>query len=187
MQLLRTIVMEFGLKPPRQYRACYLGTLNAYLLDQVSRGNDCIIIIDEAQDLTMELLEQVRLLPNLETDQHKLLQIILIGHPELRRKLNNPRMRQLHQHITVRYHLDPLAIQEMQLYIQQRMHVAGGNGQLGFIPAALHGIYRYSRGIPRLANTVYDMTLLAGYVTRSRHFPRILVRRAIRELEGQTT
>ena len=185
LQLMRAIVTEFGIEPPRHDRTGYLDALNAFLLEQVAQGNDAVLIIDEAQDLTPELLEQVRLLSNLETDEHKLLQIVLIGQPELRDTLNEPGLRQLRQRITVRYHLSPLTRQETAQYIERRIHVAGGNGRPRFSPPAVRRIHRYSKGIPRLINAVCDMTLLAGYVTRQEHFTARLVRRAIRELEGQ--
>ena len=123
-----------------------------------------MLIIDEAQDLTDELLEQVRLLSNLETDNRKLLQIILLGQPELRDRLNNHRLRQLRQRITVRYHLPPLSRQEVGQYVQHRLHVSGGNGTPYFTRPALWRICQYSQGIPRLVNAVCDKALLAGFV-----------------------
>ncbi|MAE64862.1 MAG: ATPase [Phycisphaeraceae bacterium] len=188
VQLLSTIVSEFGLDPPQRDRITLLETLNEFLLEQVTAGNDAVLIIDEAQDLTMELLEQVRLLTNLETDQRKLLQIILIGQPELRDKLNDPRLRQLRQRISVRYHLKSLTRIEMDLYIRQRLRVAGGQQGQGprFNPMALRRTYRYSKGIPRLVNAACDMSLLAGYVSKQSRVTSTLVRRAIRQLEGQT-
>ena len=185
LQLTRTILEEFGVKTTKKDRNAYLQALNEFLLDLVANGQDAVLIIDEAQDLTLELLEQVRLLSNLETDEHKLLQIVLIGQPELRDKLNDPRLRQLRQRITVRYHLRPLTRREMHEYIQRRIHIAGGNGRPCFSPMALRRLYRYSGGVPRLINAACDMTLLAGYVTQSEYLTYRLVRRAIRDLEGK--
>ena len=145
-------------------RVSGLEMLNRFLLDQLAEGNDVVLLIDEAQDLEPELLEQVRLLSNLETDQRKLLQIVLIGQPELRDKLNERRLRQLRQRITVRYHLAPLSRGETEHYIRHRLHVAGGNGRPGFDRWALRGIHRYSRGMPRLINAVCDKALLCGFV-----------------------
>jgi general secretion pathway protein A len=184
MQLLKTILHEFGLKAPKQDRLSYIETLNQFLLEQLSHGFDVVLIIDEAQDMGFELLEQVRLLSNLETDQRKLLQIVLLGQPELRDKLNDPRLRQLRQRITVRYHLKPLSRQEMEYYIRHRIHVSGGNGTPSFNRWALRKIYKYSKGTPRLVNAVCDKTLLCGYVTNTDHFNLGHVRRAIQELEG---
>ncbi len=184
-QLLRSILEEFGVKPPRRDdRVALLRTLNDFLLEQLSTGHDVVLIIDEAQDMTFELLEQVRLLSNLETDQRKLLQIVLIGQPELRRKLEDPRVRQLRQRITVRYHLRPLTLAETRQYVRQRLHTAGGNGEPRFTPLALWRMYRYAQGIPRLINAACDKSLLAGYVAGEKVLSFRSVGRALRELEG---
>ncbi len=143
-----------------------------------------VLLIDEAQDLSFDLLEQIRLLSNLETDQRKLLQIVLLGQPELREKLDDPRLRQLRQRITVRYHLAPLSRQEMDQYIQHRLQVVGANGRPSFTRWALGGIYRYSGGVPRLVNAVCDKALLCGYVEGDDRLTWRHVRRAVRELEG---
>ena len=119
------------------------------------------MIIDEAQDLTDELLEQVRLLSNLETDNRKLLQILLMGQPELRDRLNNPRLRQLRQRITVRYRLFPLSRFEVSQYVQHRLEVSGAKGAPYFTQPALWRVFAYSKGIPRLVNAVCDKALLA--------------------------
>jgi general secretion pathway protein A len=184
-QLLRAILTELGLKAKNDKVAC-LHVLNQFLLEQLAAGNDVVLFIDEAQDLDFELLEEVRLLSNLETDQRKLLQIVLLGQPELREKLDERRLRQLRQRITVRYHLKPLTRPEMEHYIQHRLHVAGGNGLPTFNRFALGSIYRYSGGVPRLVNAVCDKALLCGYVTGDDHLTWRHVRRAIRELEGET-
>lgn len=182
-QLLRTLLTELGLSAPEDKVEC-LQVLNQFLLDQLVLGQDVVLFIDEAQDLADEVLEEVRLLSNLETDQRKLLQIVLVGQPELREKLNAHRLRQLRQRITVRYHLAPLTRDEMERYIEHRLHVAGANGAPTFSRWALGTIYRYSKGIPRLVNAVCDKALLCGFVTGDDHLTWGHVRRAIRELEG---
>lgn len=182
-QLLRTLLIELGLEPQRDKVGC-LQQLNEFLLRQVAEGKDVVLFIDEAQDLEPELLEEVRLLSNLETDQRKLLQIVLVGQPELREKLEARRLRQLRQRITVRYHLSPLSRPETALYIQHRLHVAGANGTPTFNRWAIRRIYRYSQGIPRLINAVCDKALLCGYVTGEDRLTWRHVGRAIRELEG---
>lgn len=159
--------------------------LNEFLLAQVPRGEDVVLIIDEAQDLSPELLEQVRLLSNLETDRQKLLQIVLIGQPELKAMLDDNRLRQLRQRITVRYHLEPLSREETELYVYYRLQVAGGNGRPTFSRWAMSRIHRYSKGVPRLINAVCDTSLLAGYVAGVDHLSGRLIGRAIRELEGR--
>jgi general secretion pathway protein A len=184
-ELIRTIAMEFGLPVTGLARLEVLGVINQFLLSQVERGLETVLIIDEAQDLTEELLEQVRLLSNLETDNRKLLQIVLLGQPELRDRLNSWRLRQLRQRITVRYHLRPLERYEVNEYVHHRLHVSGGNGTPCFTRPALWRVYRYSHGIPRLVNAVCDKALLAGFVEQKERIDFRLVRRAIRELEGQ--
>ncbi len=183
-ELIRAILTEFGLNPAKENRVAYLDTLNKFLLEEVHAGNDVVLIIDEAQDLSIDMLEQVRLLSNLETNERKLLQIILMGQPELRDKLNDDRLRQLRQRITVRYHLPALTREELQSYIQHRIHTGGGNGRPNFNRGAIRKIHRYSRGIPRLINAVCDKTLLCGFVEGTELFGSRHVRRAIRELEG---
>jgi general secretion pathway protein A len=182
-QLLRTILTELGLTPHRD-RVAQLDQLNRFLLDELAAGRDVVLLIDEAQDLEGELLEQIRLLSNLETDQRKLLQIVLIGQPELREKLNDHRLRQLRQRITVRYHLEPLSRPELERYIRHRLQVAGGNGRPEFSSWALRSVFRYTGGVPRLINAVCDKALLAGFVAGVDVLDWRLVRRAIRELEG---
>ncbi|MDQ1349114.1 MAG: family ATPase [Acidobacteriota bacterium] len=187
-QLLRTVLVELGLPVPgRIDRVAYLEMLNEFLLAQVPLGQDVVLIIDEAQDLSLELLEQVRLLSNLETDRQKLLQIVLIGQPELKRMLDDARLRQLRQRITVRYHLDSLSREETELYVYYRLQVAGGNGRPTFSRWAMSRIHRYSKGVPRLINAVCDTSLLAGYVAGVDHLTGQLIGRAIRELEGKAS
>jgi general secretion pathway protein A len=186
-QLLRTILTELGLQPGRADRVACLEMLNRFLLEQLEAGRDVVLLIDEAQDLAPELLEQVRLLSNLETDQRKLLQIVLIGQPELREKLNDRGLRQLRQRITVRYHLTPLSRQEVERYVQHRLEVVGANGRPSFTPWAIRSVFRYSGGIPRLINAVCDKALLAGFVEGTDLLTWRQVRRAIRELEGKFT
>ena len=183
-QLLRTILTEFGLKPGRSDRVSSLDMLNEFLLHEAIIGNDVVLFIDEAQDLDWDLLEQVRLLSNLETEKSKLLQIVLLGQPELRDKLEQSNLRQLRQRITVRYHLKPLSREDTDAYIRHRLSVAGSNGRPIFTPWAVRRIYGYSGGVPRLINAVCDKTLLCGYVTGTDKLTLAHVRRAIRELEG---
>lgn len=183
-ELMRAIGVEFGLPVSGLDRLTTLGVINQFLLQQVERRRDTVLIIDEAQDLTDELLEQVRLLSNLETEQRKLLQIVLLGQPELRDRLNQHKLRQLRQRITVRYHLPPLSRPEMADYIAHRLHVSGGNGQPYFTVPALWRVYRYTKGIPRLINALCDKALLAGFVHQTGRIGYRLVGRAIRELEG---
>jgi general secretion pathway protein A len=183
-QLMKAIAMEFGLQVQSMDRLETVAALNRFLLEQVERQRDAVLIIDEAQDLTNELLEQVRLLSNLETDDRKLLQIVLMGQPELRDRLNDYRLRQLRQRITIRYHLRPLTCAEVRQYIYHRLQVSGANGAPYFSTPALWRIHYYSGGIPRLISAVCDKCLLAGFVQQRDRIDFRMVGRAIRELEG---
>jgi general secretion pathway protein A len=183
--LMKAIAMEFGLDVKGRDRLETVSALNAHLLSLVEQEKDAVLIIDEAQDLTDDLLEQVRLLSNLETDDRKLLQIVLMGQPELRERLNAHALRQLRQRITVRYHLRPLSAEEVGRYIQHRLAVSGANGVPWFTRGALWRVHRYSHGIPRLINAVADKCLLAGFVKQTERIDYRTVGVAIRELEGE--
>lgn len=183
-QLMKAVAMEFGLNVKGLDRLETVAAINEFLLKQIEKDLDAVLIIDEAQDLTNELLEQVRLLSNLETDDRKLLQIVLMGQPELRDRLEDHRLRQLRQRITVRYHLRPLRLGEVGQYIQHRLHVSGSKGPPYFTSPALWRIHRYSEGVPRLINAVCDKCLLAGYVQQRDKIDYRMVGLAIRELEG---
>lgn len=183
-ELMKAVGLEFGLPVSGLDRLDTLAVINQFLLQQLEAGKDAVLIIDEAQDLTDELLEQVRLLSNLETDNRKLLQIVLLGQPELRDRLNNPRLRQLRQRITVRYHLLPLSRNEVRQYVQHRLHLCGGNGHPCFTGPAFWRLYRYTKGIPRVLNALCDKALLAGFVAQRKRIDYGLVCRAVRELEG---
>src|SRR5215212_5389091 len=163
-QLMAAIATEFGLDVRGKDRFQILQILNHFLLEEMAKQRDVVLIIDEAQNLTNDLLEQVRLISNLETDDRKLLQIVLMGQPELRDRLNQHSLRQLRQRITVRYHLRPLKFGEIAQYIQHRLHVSGGKGPPYFSTPALWRIHRYTQGIPRLINALCDKCLLAGFV-----------------------
>lgn len=183
-EFLTAITEELGIEVSgdRSVKALIDG-LNAYLLDAHSRGRRTVLIVDEAQNLGTEILEQVRLLTNLETPKQKLLQIILIGQPELREVLSRADMRQVAQRVTGRYHLEPLNQADTTKYVKHRMRVAGASGSV-FRPAAIREIFRRSMGVPRLINVVADRALLAGYAQESRSIDRGLVRRAAAEVFG---
>jgi len=183
-ELVRAIAAEFSLNVTGRDRLETIATINEHLLHQAQNGRECVLIIDEAQDLTDDLLEQVRLLSNIELDDRKLLQIVLLGQPELRDRLNNPCLRQLRQRITVRYHLAPLTRTEVNQYVQHRLELAGSDGTAHFTQPAFWRIFHYSGGIPRLVNAVCDKSLLAGFVEQTERINYRMVNRAIRELEG---
>ena len=183
-ELMKAIAIEFGLDVRGMDRLDTVAAINNFLLWQVEQGRDAVLIIDEAQNLTEDLLEQVRLLSNLETDNHKLLQIVLMGQPELRDRLNSLNLRQLRQRITVRYHLSSLSAAEINQYIQHRLRVSGAKGAPHFTRPALWRIHQYTGGIPRLVNAVCDKALLAGFVNQREQLDYRVVGAAIRELEG---
>lgn len=185
VQLLRAVLHELGLDARGNDRLRLTQRLNDFLLDRSRAGRTVALFIDEAQDLSSELLEEVRLLSNLETDDRKLLQIVLIGQPELRAKLDRRNLRQLRQRITVRYHLGRLDRDETESYILHRLAVAGGNGRPSFTRAAVGSIHRRARGVPRLINALCDQTLLAGYVAERDRLRVFEVWRAARSLEGK--
>jgi general secretion pathway protein A len=155
--------------------------LNQFLLQNHSRGRRTILIVDEAQNLKPDVLEQVRLLTNLETTKQKLLQIILIGQPELRALLARTDMRQLAQRITGRYHLEPLTREEAEAYIDHRVKVAGGVGRI-FADAAKREIYRLGRGVPRMINVIADRALLGAFIAQASQVSGAIVRRAAAEI-----
>jgi general secretion pathway protein A len=184
-QMVKAIAMEFGIDVKGMDRLEIVAALNEFLLKLVAQQKEAVLIIDEAQDLTDELLEQIRLLSNLELDDRKLLQIVLMGQPELRQRLNAFKLRQLRQRITVRYHLSPLKLSELGHYVQHRLHVSGAKGAPYFSTAAFWRIFQYSQGVPRLVNAVCDKCLLAGYVQQRDTIDFGMVGVAIRELEGK--
>jgi len=158
--------------------------LNSYLLERHAEGERVVLIIDEAQNMSREGLEQIRLLTNLETATDKLLQIILIGQPELREVLSRPELRQLAQRITARYHLDPLNEEETEAYVRHRLQIAGAE-RCPFTADGLHAIYQASEGVPRLVNIIADRALMAGYAREEEHIGAGLVRAAAREVAGE--
>jgi general secretion pathway protein A len=183
--LVKAVAMEFGLDVKGMDRLETVSAINLFLLRELEQGRDAVLIIDEAQDLSVALLEQIRLLSNLETDARKLLQIVLLGQPELRDRLNEYNLRQLRQRITVRYHLEALTFQEVAQYVQHRLSVSGAKGAPTFTTPAIWRVYCYAKGIPRLVNAVCDKCLLAGFVQRQERIDYRLVGNAIAELEGK--
>jgi len=182
IQLLRAVLREFDLPAGGNDRLKLIEELNAFLLKKVSRNEAVVLLIDEAQDLSPELLEQMRLLSNLETDDRKLLQIVLIGQPELRETLARRELRQLSQRITVRYHLGPLEKAETEAYIHHRLGIAGAQGKPRFSRWALQSIHRRTGGVPRLINALCDKALLCGYVEGRDELGWWQIRRAALEL-----
>jgi general secretion pathway protein A len=183
--LLRYTCNEFGLRSTQHSRDDfyeYLALLNDYLFESYRSGKNCALIIDESQNLSSEVLESVRLLSNFETSKDKLLQILLVGQPELSDRLNSQELRQLKQRVTVRYQLRSLTLKECQAYISSRLQVAGGDPML-FTPKAVEIIYACSGGIPRVINVICDGALMTAYGLRKTYIDDSLIRQVAEDLQ----
>ncbi len=185
-ELLATICDELNIGYDKRTKSTKKLTdlINAHLLAAHARGRQTVLIIDEAQNLETSVLEQLRLLTNLETNEKKLLQIILLGQPELAEKLAQQELRQLSQRITARYHLTPLNRAETEAYLQHRLAVAGNHGGNIFPPSTIGCLFRESGGIPRLINIMADRALLGAYVQNAKTVSKQVLKQAIREILG---
>ena len=184
---LQYICEDLGLRVPKRSKGEYIARLNRFLLDSYAQNRNMVLIIDEAQKLDPELLEEVRLLTNLETATRKLLQIILIGQPELSELLNRPQCLPLKQRISLRYHLNPLNKEETKEYVKRRLRIAGLVNPNIFSRKAIDEIYLYSKGIPRSINIVCDNALLRGYAADQKTIGDKIVREVVSNLEGQVS
>ncbi len=182
-ELLRSIAREFGIPSYPFETSNLLNDLNIFLLQQNLEGRTVILVIDEGQDLEPAVLEQIRLISNLETDREKLIQIVLAGQPELAQTLRKKEMRQLAQRITVQYHLQPMDFEDTVEYIDHRIQVAGGRAGKIFSRGALRKIYGYSHGLPRLTNVVCDRSLLVGYTRNTERISARMVAAGIRDMK----
>lgn len=187
-ELLATLCDELKIQYPEGNTSVkvFVDHINAYLLDAHARGRKTVLIIEEAQNLSADVLEQLRLLTNLETNECKLLQIILLGQPELKEMLARPELRQLAQRITARYHLGSLSKKEVAAYVNHRLAVAGTQSVL-FPPATIDRLFHLSRGVPRLINLLCDRALLGAYVQGQHHVDTRTLTKAAREVLGHTT
>jgi len=177
------MLRDFGVTCDTDQRGKMLFQLNQWLLDRHHKGQNTVLVIDEAHNLSTELLEEIRLLTNLETSTEKLLQIVLSGQPELRWKLNQPQLRQLQQRITMRCKTLPLTAAETRDYIMQRLQNAGGNGATVFEPSAIGRIHLYSRGIPRLINAISEHALIAAFAEQTKPIKPSLIDSVADDLE----
>lgn len=183
IQLLEAITRDFGINTKNKTRLSFIWELNRFLLNESSIGNNVALIIDEAQNLKPQQLEQIRLLSNLETEKDKLIQIILVGQPELGRKLGLYELRQLQQRVTVKYHINPLEKDDVGNYINHRLNVAGfSSDKLRFSEEALQAIADFSGGTPRLINIICDRALLAGFTAEKYLIDADIVSRCMEEL-----
>src|SRR5262249_43699506 len=185
LELLQTICAEFGLPATSQSPKELIDGLNAHLLAERAAGRRCVVVVDEAQALGIEVLEQLRLLSNLETATEKLLRMILVGQPQLRRLLLHPELVQLNQRITLRWHMGPLDAAETAAYVRHRLAIAGGaeSRQL-FSAHALGSVHRVSGGVPRLINMICHRALLAAFAAEQPRVTAAIVRQTHRELEA---
>jgi general secretion pathway protein A len=183
VEFLQSVLVQFGFSPFRMKKAELLSTLNDFLVEQYANGRRVLLIVDEAQNLSNKVLEEIRMLSGVETTKEKVLRIILAGQPELNDKLNSPGLVQLAQRIRLRFHLTPLSKTDMSAYIQHRLEVAGSQGREIFDPETYPLIYRYTGGIPRLINTLCDTSMMSAF---AQDRPRVTVedvKAAIEELQ----
>ncbi len=163
-QFFDFMMADFGIPTDSRLKSQVLMKLNHWLLERYQAGETAVLVVDEAQNLSTQLLEEIRLLTNLETSTDKLLQIVLSGQPELEYKLNQPQLRQLRQRITLRCKTHSLSLDETGNYIHSRLQIAGGNGRMIFSPEAVESIHGYARGIPRVTNLLCENALISAFV-----------------------
>ncbi|HTU33211.1 MAG TPA: AAA family ATPase [Candidatus Acidoferrum sp.] len=179
------VLNDFGIACESRDKSQRLIRLNQWLIDRYRERRAAVLIVDEAQNLSNDVLEEIRLLTNMETTQEKLLQIVLSGQPELEEKLRDPALRQLRQRITIRCSTAPLSREEMQSYVAERLRVAGANGVPIFSVEAIDAVYKHSQGIPRIANLLCEHSLINAFVDQMRPIPARIVDEVSREFEFQ--
>ena len=184
-ELLATILEEFEIEFKGGSKQKLLSLLNDFLIRKLAEGMNVVLIIDEAQNLTQKVLEEVRMLSNLETEKEKLIQIILLGQPQLKKKLEHVNLAQFKQRISLYYHLYSLTRKETGEYIKHRLNLAteGGNAPEIFTPEAIEAIYVYSKGTPRLINLTCDSALLSGYVLDTKPITENIIKEVVKERE----
>lgn len=181
-EFLSAILRDLGI----QHKARTVDSMLATFTEFVAKGNETVILIDEAQNLSLKVLEQLRLLGNIETETRKLVQLILVGQPELQQLLNNPKLQQLNQRVAVRYHISNFSLEETKNYIEHRLAIAG-NKFISFEEEAIRTVHTISKGIPRTINILCDYALLAGYVKETYTIPKELIEIAHQQYIGKTT
>lgn len=181
-ELLTTVLDDLGIECKSTSKPHLLSALNKYLLEQASKDINVVLVIDEAQNLAPSVLEEVRMLSNLETETEKLIQIVLIGQPELKKKLAMPKLEQFRQRIVFHYHLTPLDIEETRGYIKHRLKKAGNENADIFMEYAIDEVYKYSKGVPRLINIICHNSLISGLACDERVISRSIVESTVKEL-----
>lgn len=182
-QFLDYVMTDFGIPIESRSKSQILLRLYNWLLDRYRAGETAVLIVDEAQNLSDEVLEEIRLLTNLETFTEKLLQIVLVGQPELELKLRQPHLRQLRQRLTLRAKTHPLTLDETYAYVAQRLRIAGSNGQPIFQPEAIAAIHRYAGGIPRVVNLLCEHALVSAFVDQQRLVSPAVVEAVARDFD----
>jgi general secretion pathway protein A len=182
-QFLDYMMADFGIPCDSKAKSQILLRLYNWLLDRYRAGETAVLIVDEAQNLTDEVLEEIRMLTNLETFTEKLLQIVLVGQPELEQKLKQPQLRQLRQRLTLRAKTHALTIEETKAYVQQRLRIAGSNGQQIFEPEALSAIHRHASGIPRVINLLCEHCLVSSFVDQQKVIGPAVVESVARDFD----
>ena len=183
IDFLQAVLVQFGFSPFKMKKAELIATLNNFLIEQYAAGRKVLLIVDEAQNLSMRVLEEIRLLSGVETTKEKVLRIILAGQPELNEKLDAPELIQLTQRIRLRFHLTTLSAPEMRAYIQHRLEVAGGGDRQIFAEEAYAEIFRYTGGVPRLVNTLCDTAMMAAFTADRDTVTLADIHQAIEELQ----
>ena len=183
VEFLQALLVEFGFKPFRKRKVELLSMIKDYMVEQYAAGKKILLIIDEAQNLSRQVLEEVRLLSGLELRKEKLLRIIIAGQPELSHKLDSPRLQQLTQRVRLRFHLGALSKRETHEYITHRLEVAGAKGRKIFEPAACDIVFRYTGGVPRLVNILCDTAMLCAFAEERTLIDEGLVKAAVEELQ----
>jgi len=183
VEFLQALLVEFGFKPFRKRKVELLSMLKDFLVEQYAAGKKILLVIDEAQNLSRKVLEEVRLLSGLESQKEKLIRIIIAGQPELSRKLDSPRLEQLTQRVRLRFHLGALSKRETHEYIVHRLNVAGANGRTIFTDAACDMVFRYAGGVPRLVNVLCDTAMLCAFAEEKTQVDERLVKAAADELQ----
>ena len=183
IEFLQTVLVQFGFQPFKMKKAELLATLNQFLIEQYANGRRVMLIVDEAQNLSNRVLEEIRMLSGIETTKEKVLRIILAGQPELNEKLNSPELIQLAQRVRLRFHLTPLSIADTGAYIQHRLEVAGSQGRQIFAEDTMPLIFRYTGGTPRLINTLCDTSMMSAFAQDRDHVTLEDVSGAVAELQ----
>jgi general secretion pathway protein A len=183
VEFLQAILVEFGLNPFNAKKVELLDMLNSYIIDQYLQGKQVVLVVDDAHNLRPQVLEEIRMLAGLETRKEKILHVILVGQPQMNETLDHPDMEQLMQRVKLRYHIRALTQTELAEYIRHRLHIAGAENEMLFPADTMGLLFKYTGGIPRLANTLCDMTLTCAYADGVRKITGEVIETALRELQ----